>query len=1123
MRFLTVPLLLAALAVGASAQTLWQIGTPDNTGAEFAAFGDYHRHASTFPNDVTWEVGASREASDWSFIQPGPSDAWAGSREHPFRVRFTLPEPPKSVLRLCLDLVDVQKPVAATLLIDVNGQSGEFSLPAGQGDASLGDPANGKEQLVTCWLDPAALREGANELTIRVRGSWVLWDALWLEAPEGQSAAPAIESLRVEPTYLLKRLPGGQLANLVRATVRATGPAAIELDTVVGGRALPTQPAPGGVRFGDLRTDLLIPEITEPTSIRVTARAGESTATAETTLEPVRRWKIYVSAASHTDIGYTDLQERCTERHVQNTERAIELVREFPTFGWNLETSWQADEYLRREGPEERQALLDLARAGRIGIQANYLNMLTGLCSHEGLNRWLSYAYTLHRTEGVPFEMAITTDVPTQVWSIPTTLAAAGIRYYANGINNDRAYPFNRLYSWHPYWWEGPDGSRVLAYFSPGYAHGVGPLSSVASFGEWCDRSLTDKRDFPYDALMLYGLVSDNQPVAEGAAQVAEEWNRTYAYPEIVIGPYSQYMKHMEESYGDILPTIKGDPGVYWEDGAASSARETALNRESHERSLAGEGFGALAHRAAPERVGPTSAYDAAEMWRNVLLYDEHAWGAYNSISQPDIPFVTEQWRRKAAFAERASQRSGVLLDNALDSVASLVPTETGSLVLTNASSWPRESAVVEATLPHSFFPVDPVTLELLPAVLVSEGTREDVIRFRAPAIPAWGYLVCPLVAAEAPVVAASPLDPTSPVTLGPWQLGFSSETGAVSSLVDTRTGREWVDAASGEGIGEYLHVTGGDDSNIVSWRGKTPVLTTAKAANPRLRTFSAPGVEEAVEVTVDAPGCTSLVTTYRVTNGGSALRIENQLVREDIRAKEAVYFAFPLALGQPEIRAEIPNGVVRCGPDQLPGGCTEWFCTEHWVRATGSDGSLAWVSIDAPLFTVDTINRGLWPDKLEVKEGWLYSYAMNNYWHTNYKASQGGPATFRFVLDAAASDGEAARLGWQESMPVGVRYVARPQEGSLPATSASLITLSRDDVVVTAVKGSIEGDGLVVRLFPYAPERTAVSLQLGSARVNGAVLCTTMEEPLEPLAVRGSTVRIPRVEPLRPITIRID
>ena len=47
-------------------------------------------------------------------------------------------------------------------------------------------------------------------------------------------------------------------------------------------------------------------------------------------------------------------------------------------------------------------------------------------------------------------------------------------------------------------------------------------------------------------------------------------------------------------------------------------------------------------------------------------MYDEHTWGAHNSISQPDHPFVKSQWAIKQAFALDGDKQSRQLLEAAL-------------------------------------------------------------------------------------------------------------------------------------------------------------------------------------------------------------------------------------------------------------------------------------------------------------------------------------------------------------------------------------------------------------------------------------------------------------------------
>ena len=57
---------------------------------------------------------------------------------------------------------------------------------------------------------------------------------------------------------------------------------------------------------------------------------------------------------------------------------------------------------------------------------------------------------------------------------------------------------------------------------------------------------------------------------------------------------------------------------------------------------------------------------EVAEAWRNVLLYSEHTWGAWNSVSDSENTFVTDQWKVKREFALNADRLARELLRNAL-------------------------------------------------------------------------------------------------------------------------------------------------------------------------------------------------------------------------------------------------------------------------------------------------------------------------------------------------------------------------------------------------------------------------------------------------------------------------
>ena len=143
-----------------------------------------------------------------------------------------------------------------------------------------------------------------------------------------------------------------------------------------------------------------------------------------------------------------------------------------------------------------------------------------------------------------------------------------------------------------------------------------------------------------------------------------KKWNEEYEWPRFSISTTSDAFAAFEKQYGHQLPEFKGDLTPYWEDGAGSSALETRMNRGAAER---------LAQAATLSTMLAPQAYKSADFdaaWRNVLLYSEHTWGAWNSVSDSENPFVTQQWQVKRQFAVDAENESKRLLDEVLDAYA---------------------------------------------------------------------------------------------------------------------------------------------------------------------------------------------------------------------------------------------------------------------------------------------------------------------------------------------------------------------------------------------------------------------------------------------------------------------
>jgi len=459
--------------------------------------------------------------------------------------------------------------------------------------------------------------------------------------------------------------------------------------------------------FGPQTLQVDLPAVASRTPVSIQLKAGPRiVASREFELKPVPKRLIYLLPHSHVDIGYTALQADVERKQNENLEIGLRLASntaaypEGARFKWNVEVLWPVENYLRTASPEKRAALARAVKAGQVGLDAFYGNVLTGLCRPEELVRLMSYAMRLSAEWGVPIESAMISDVPGYTWSTVSAMAHAGVKYFSFAPNYfDRMGGTMKEWQNRPFWWRSPDGrQRVLCWCpSRGYA-----LGHLIGDGEALARYMPDyvgeleETGYRYEISHLrWNVHGDNGSPDEKVAQVVRDWNARYVYPRLILSTTAEAFRAFEAKYGDQLPEYAGDYTPYWEDGAGSSARETAMNRASAERLVQAETLWVM------RGLSDFPAPDFNAAWRNVLLYSEHTWGAHNSISQPDVPFVRDQWRVKQAFALDADRQSRELLERALRSQRPGDAESPGDAVdVYNTASWKRTGIVtLDATL----------------------------------------------------------------------------------------------------------------------------------------------------------------------------------------------------------------------------------------------------------------------------------------------------------------------------------------------------------------------------------------------------------------------------------------
>jgi alpha-mannosidase len=450
-----------------------------------------------------------------------------------------------------------------------------------------------------------------------------------------------------------------------------------------------------------------------------------------------------------------------------------------------------------------------------------------------------------------------------------------------------------------------------------------------------------------------------------------------------------------------------------------------------------------------------------------------------------------------------------------------------------NSLSWQRD-AVGEADLFDHAKLKDLATGENVPFEVLWAKQGFLHVRFLAKDLPAVGYKCYAISYHETDPVAppAPELKHDTVVENSFYRITLDPASGAAASIFDKELNREIVDNKSPYKFDQYLYVTGGDGNTqimrpISTW--PKAQLTVHPAAEGELAGVTRIPFGQSIRLRSRALNTPEVETEILLFDNAKKIEFINRVTKESVTAKEAAYFAFPVAARSPQFAYATQQEWIDPARDLMKGASLEWFSVQKWMASRDRALTVGISAPDAPLASLGDINRGLWPSEFQPKSSTLFSYAMNNYWDTNYRAAQGGEFTFRYTMTSATNLDPAAlaRLGWESMRPVEVDYVVgQDKVGNpprpLPAEGASFFEVKQPDVVLVDWKISEDGRGTILRLQETAGNATTTELKFPRTSVKSATLCNGLEDDVRPLKVEDNSVKL-AFQPNEVLTVRLQ
>lgn len=411
----------------------------------------------------------------------------------------------------------------------------------------------------------------------------------------------------------------------------------------------------------------------------------------KTAARPAKKWKMYVIHHSHTDIGYTERQEKIEQYQVDYIRQAIEaadLIRSgdkphWQGFKWTCETFWAVEKFWAGASDEWKEKFVGALKRGDIELSGTYLNM-TELPDYELLRNNHLKAAKFAAEHGVVLDSAMTADINGYSWGYAQSLLDAGIEHLLSAIHTHHGmYATGRKQ--YPFYWEAPSGKRLLVWSGEHYMLGndlglsPGGVLSYTIRDEFNGSALADnhwevaehrimryfrqleKEDYPFDFALVnvMGLLRDNASPNGGVAEFIQEWNAKFSdVVEIEMTTLSRFFAEVKKQPVEKIPVYTGDWPDWWTDGVASTAMHTQIYRDA-QRTLR------VVKQLDPRcEVVEPQAIEQAE--HQLTMYAEHTWGYHSSVYEPWHPMVQALAVRKEAYAAEASRLVFTALDRVL-------------------------------------------------------------------------------------------------------------------------------------------------------------------------------------------------------------------------------------------------------------------------------------------------------------------------------------------------------------------------------------------------------------------------------------------------------------------------
>jgi len=796
-----------------------------------------------------------------------------------------------------------------------------------------------------------------------------------------------------------------------------------------------------------------------------------------------RDWTVYLVQHAHTDIGYTKPQFEIMSEHLRYIDYAIDYcdqTKDYPQecrFKWTCETTWAVSEYIKIRPKHQVDRLMDCIKRGQIEVAAMYFNMAE-TADDNSLRYFLQPIKDL-KDRGIPIQTAMQNDVNGFAWCFPEWLSDLGVKYFSMGINVHKSLlPFDDPTIFR---WESPCGKSLVGFEGLIYITGNwwGVHTGDANRLEenlFPFLAKLEANGYPFNAIAIQysGYDTDNSPPSCKSSDFVKSWNENHNNPKLRTALAHEFLEYAVESNPESIKSYRAAWPDWWTDGFGSAAKETSIARKTHSDILSVQGFMSMA--LAKNLEVPSFVNSEIEsVNKDLLFWDEHTFGAAESIGDPGVWNSQIQWDGKSSYAWTAQRSAKMLYETAAGLFQSEMHRDTvPTITLFNTLAWERDAFttlyldydIIPWNSKFSIVDEDGTPIAVQPLNCRNEGRY---YKLYAKNVPALGYKTYRVVVEDpAPQAVNITRTATNVMENEYYRIQIDPARGTISSLYDKKADREMVDGGAEWGFGALLYETLDDRwplsrSNAVGLhRSTTRDVTVSEVISEPLC--------DKVIIKAKGDGITEhgLWAEFKLYRDLPRIEMLYCCRRLDETHPSSLYVALPFAGDdKTSVVFDVQGGSVDPHVNQLQGSSTAWNTIQNYIAIRpDSDYQIVLGSEEVPLYMIGALLDGPFKKFNDYKKPHIYSWIMNNYWVTNFLASQSGEFTWTYTITSmdSNSDADALRTSIGDRTPLYGRGLPKSVKDDKPMHWSAM---------------TVNGDGLVTIAMSPAKRKGYVIMQI--------------------------------------------